>query len=149
MSNTDVLRESERSLLPPGFIQGHVFTLHVGDYDGQAEVDGFHPVSKEAIEICQSQSAGDAPKPGQRRKLASDVLKLIFLTQLGLISRGRVFVTSQSLYDWCQTGGSWLNAARKHYGISVELHAHHNKLLRKKIRNVLMKARREMHNGAS
>lgn len=143
MSNTDVLRDSEISFLPPGYLQDHVFDLHVGGYHGKAEVDGFHPVSREAIEICQSESLGMAPKPGQRRKLAADVLKLIFLREQGLITRGRVFVTSRALYDWCQQTGSWLNAARKHYGISVELMGHSSKLMRKKIRNALLKARRE------
>jgi len=144
MSNTDVLRISEGAFLPPGYVQDHIFELHVGEYHGRAEVDGFHPVSREAIEICQSESISESPKPGQKRKLASDVLKLIFLQQQGLITRGRVFVTSQELYDWCQKAGSWLNAARKHYGITVELRGHENKLMRKKVRNALMKARREM-----
>lgn len=143
MSNTDILRLTERSLLPPGYIQDHIFKLKVDGYHGQAEVDGYHPISREAIEICQSESLFDAPKPGQRRKLASDVLKLIFLKELGLISRGRVFVTSQALYDWSQQTGSWLNAARKHYGVVVELRGHGSKLLRKKIRHALAKARRQ------
>lgn len=143
MSNTDVLRKTEGLLLPPGYVQGHVFDLRVGDYHGTAEVDGFHPISREAVEICQSASVSRSPKPGQKRKLASDVLKLIFLKEQGLISRGRVFVTSRELYNWCQQSGSWLNAARKHYGVVVELKAHDNKLLRRKIRNALMMARRE------
>ena len=143
MSNTTVLRASERELLPPGYLQDHVFTLSVEGYHGDAEVDGYHPETFEAIEICQSESLIGAPKPGQKRKLASDVLKLIFLKQLGLISRGRVFVTSQAMYDWCQQTGSWLNAARKQYGITVELHTHSRKHLRKQIRNVLGRARRE------
>lgn len=138
-----MLRRTEASLLPPGFLQDHIFKLHVDSYHGQAEVDGFHPVSREAVEICQSDSIGESPKPGQKRKLASDVLKLIFLKQMGFISRGRVFVTSRALYDWCQTTGSWLNAARKHYGVVVELHGHDNKRLRKKVRNAMMRARRE------
>jgi hypothetical protein len=144
MSNTDVLRTSEAAFLPPGYLQDHVFELHIDDYRGQAEVDGFHPVSREAIEICQSETLGGAPKPGQKRKLASDVLKLIFLKEQGFITRGRVFVTSQEMYDWCQKSGSWLNAARKYYGVTVELHGHENKLMRKKIRNILVKARKEM-----
>jgi hypothetical protein len=143
MSNTDLLRTSESVLLPPGFLQDHVFELKVDGYQGRAEVDGYHPISKEAIEICQSESLFGSPKPGQKRKLAADVLKLIFLYDLGLISRGRVFVTSQAMYDWCQQTGSWLNAARKRYGIVVELKGHGSKLLRKKIRNALKKARRE------
>ena len=144
MSDTTVLRVSERELLPPGYLQDHVFDLSVGDYRGKAEVDGYNPDTFEAIEICQSESLVGAPKPGQRRKLAADVLKLIFLTQLGLITRGRVFVTSQAMYDWCQQTGSWLNAARKYYNVSVELHTHTRKHLRKQIRNVLGRARREM-----
>lgn len=143
MSNTDLLRTSESVLLPPGFIQDYLFDLRIDGYTGRAEVDGYHPISKEAIEICQSESLTDAPKPGQKRKLAADVLKLIFLRDLGLISRGRVFVTSQAMYDWCQQTGSWLNAARKQYGIVVELRGHGSKLLRKKIRNALMRARRQ------
>ena len=113
-------------------------------YEGLAEVDGFHPASREAIEICQSASLGVSPKPGQKRKLASDVLKLIFLKELGLISRGRVFITSPEMYTWCQQAGSWLNAARRQYGIDVILKTHSNKVLRKKVRNALLKARREM-----
>ena len=144
MSNTDVLRTTEGSLLPPGYLQGHVFDLHIANYHGTAEVDGFHPVSRDAIEICQSLAIGTSPKPGQKRKLASDVLKLIFLKEQGLITRGRVFVTSQELYDWCQQSGSWLNAARTHYGVTVELKVQEKKFLRRKIRNALMKARREM-----
>lgn len=143
MSDTTVLRSSERELLPPGYIQDHIFNLSVGDYHGRAEVDGYNPDTFEAIEICQSESLIGAPKPGQKRKLASDVLKLIFLKQLGLITRGRVFVTSHAMYDWCQQTGSWLNAARKHYGITVEFHTHDRKHLRKQIRNVLGRARRE------
>lgn len=143
MSNTDVLRTSESALLPPGFIQDYVFNLKVDGYHGRAEVDGYHPISKEAIEICQSESIGDSPKPGQKRKLAADVLKLIFLREIGVISRGRVIVTSRAMYDWCQQTGSWLNAARKHYGITVELAGHGSKFLRKKIRNAMKRARRE------
>jgi len=143
MSNTDLLRTSERSLLPPGFLQDHVFELHIDGYHGQAEVDGYHPVSREGIEICQSESISASPKPGQKRKLAADVLKLIFLRDIGLISRGRILVTSRALYDWCQQTGSWLSAARKQYGIMVELRGHDNKFLRKKVRNALVRARRE------
>lgn len=144
MSNTDLLRTSESVLLPPGFLQDHVFDLKVDGYHGRAEVDGYHPISKEAIEICQSETLGGSPKPGQKRKLAADVLKLIFLRDLGVISRGRVIVTSRAMYDWCQQTGSWLSAARKHYGIVVELRGHANKLMRRKIRNALKNARREM-----
>lgn len=144
MSNTTVLRASERELLPPGYIQGHIFDLAVGEYHGKAEVDGYNPDTFEAIEICQSESLNGAPKPGQRRKLAADVLKLMFLKELGLITRGRVFVTSQAMYDWCQQTGSWLNAARKQHDITVELHTHGRKQIRKQIRNALGRARREM-----
>lgn len=144
MSNTDVLRDSESGLLPPGFISNHLFRFTVDGYEGLAEVDGYHPASREAIEICQSQSMGESPKPGQKRKLASDVLKLIFLKELGLISRGRVFISSPEMYTWCQQSGSWLNAARKRYDIDVILKTHSKKILRKKVRNALVKARREM-----
>jgi hypothetical protein len=142
MSNTDLLRTSESVLLPPGYLQDHIFELHVDGYHGRAEVDGYHPVSREAIEICQSESIGGSPKPGQKRKMAADVLKLIFLRDIGLITRGRVYVTSQAMYDWSQQTGSWLNAARKKYGIVVELRGHSSKLLRKKIRNAMKRARR-------
>ena len=144
MSDTTVLRDSERELLPAGYLHDYVFDLSVGDYRCKAEVDGYNPDTFEAIEICQSESLIDAPKPGQKRKLASDVLKLIFLQQLGLITRGRVFVTSQAMYDWCQQTGSWLNGARKKYGITVEYHTQNRKRLRKQIRNVLGRARREI-----
>jgi hypothetical protein len=145
MSNTDVLRSSEADLLPSGFVQGHVFEVEVSDYRGSAEVDGWNPDSLEAIEICQSEIDGGAPKPGQKRKLASDVLKLVFLIDQGLILRGRVFVTSQELYTWFhQSKGSWLAAACRRYGIGVELRRHGNKMLRKRIRNVMRHARREM-----
>lgn len=142
MSNTDILRKSEKDLLPPGYLIDHVFDLSVSDYHGKAEVDGFHPVSKDAIEICFSESGDLSPKPGQKRKLASDILKLIFLKDLGLISRGRVYVTSQELYTWCQQTGSWLNAARMKYGISVELKTL-SKTSRRQVKHALSKARRE------
>jgi hypothetical protein len=142
MSNTDVLRETEIELLPPGFELDHIFDIQIDDYHGSAEVDGFNPLTREAIEICQSETTGPSPKPGQKRKLAADTLKLIFLKDLGLITRGRVIVTSNELYTWCQQTGSWLNAARKKNDISVELHAL-PKNLRKKVRNVLLQARRE------
>lgn len=144
MSNTDILRTTEGDLLPPDYERNRVFELLIGTYQGRAEVDGFHPGTKEAIEICQSESSGSSPKPGQKRKLASDVLKLILLRDLGYISRGRVFVTSREMYTWCQQTGSWLNAARKQYDISVELRVHDNKKTRKKVRNALAAARREM-----
>lgn len=142
MSNTDILRSSEKELLPPDYLVDHVFDITVQGYCGTAEVDGFCIDTGDAIEICQSDSLHDAPKPGQKRKLASDVLKLIFLKDLGLIQRGRVFVTSQALYTWAQQTGSWLNAARKKYGIDVELRAL-PKRLRKQVRNALVEARRE------
>jgi len=143
MSNTDVLRLSEADLLPEGFIQGHVFELNVGVYNGIAEVDGWNPETLEAIEICQSEALGEAPKPGQKRKLASDVLKLVFLVEQGIVLRGRVFVTSPEMYTWFHQSGSWLSAACRHYSIGVELKRHDNKKLRKRIRNVMSQARRE------
>lgn len=142
MSNTDILRSSEKELLPPGYLVDHVFHIVVQGYSGTAEVDGFHRETGDAIEICQSDSLLESPKPGQKRKMASDVLKLIFLKDLGLIRRGRVFVTSQAMYTWAQQTGSWLNAARKRYGIDVELRAL-PKRLRKQVRNALVEARRE------
>jgi len=144
MSNTDVLRDSEADLLPPGYAR-HIFTLNVGEYQGKAEVDGFNANTFEAIEINQSETTGVAPKPGQKRKLASDVLKLIFLKQLGLISRGRVFISSREMYTWCHQTGSWLNAATRHYGITIELKEHDNKRMRKKVRHALSNARKENH----
>ncbi len=143
MSNTDVLRDSEAALLPPGFVQGHRLHFRINDYDGIAEVDGWHPESREAIEICQGGSGG--PKPGQKRKLASDALKLIFLREQGLISTGRMFVTNPEWYTWLHQSGSWLSAACRFYGIHVELKRHGKKQLRKKIRNVIHQARTERH----
>jgi hypothetical protein len=142
MSDTDILRKNEKALLPPGYLIDVVFDLAPKGYQGTAEVDGFHPVSKDAIEICFSESGDASPKPGQRRKLATDILKLIFLKELGLISRGRVFVTSIELYTWCQQTPSWLNAARAKYGITVELKIL-PKASRKQVRHALAKARRE------
>ena len=142
MSNTDILRKTEKILLPAGFIVDHIFDLQIDDYHGTAEVDGFDPKTREAIEICQSDTLKSAPKPGQKRKLASDVLKLIFLKELGLITRGRVYVTSEAMYTWAQQSGSWLNAARKKYGITVELKSL-PKHTRKQVRNALTRARRE------
>lgn len=146
MSNTDVLRETEIELLPSGFELDHIFDIQIGDYHGTAEVDGFNPDTREAIEICQSETSGASPKPGQKRKLAADTLKLIFLKDLGLITRGRIFITSRELYTWCQQNGSWLNAARKKNDIDVELHTL-PKNLRKKVRNVLLQARRQQTDG--
>lgn len=143
MSNTDFLRQSEADLLPPGFVQGHVFELHVDGYDGVAEVDGWHPESKEAIEVCQSETVGGTPKPGQKRKLASDALKLIFLKQQGLISNGRIVVTSQEMYTWFHQTGSWLSAACRQYGIKIEIKRHESKTTRKRVRNVMRTAQRE------
>lgn len=143
MSNTDILRDSEAALLPPGFVQGHVFHFRVGDYAGMAEVDGWHPASREAIEMCQSEGDGRVPKPGQKRKMASDALKLIFLREQGLISTGRIFVTSPEMYTWLHQSGSWLSSACRFYGIHVELRHHGKKQLRKRIRNVMRYARRE------
>jgi len=142
MSNTDILRKNEKDLLPPGYSSDHVFEIAIGDYRGNAEVDGFHSETRDAIEICFSETEDASPKPGQKRKLASDVLKLIFLKDLGLISRGRVFVTSHEMYTWCQQSGSWLNAARKKYGIHVELKTL-PKASRKQVKHALSKARRE------
>ncbi|MFZ6015765.1 MAG: hypothetical protein ACOYUZ_05455 [Patescibacteria group bacterium] len=143
MSNTDYLRQTEASLLPEGFEQGHVFEFTVQDYKGRAEVDGWNPQTQEAIEICQSEVSGGTPKPGQKRKLASDVLKLIFLIQLGKIQKGKVYITCQELYTWLHQSGSWLSAATRYYNINVEIKRHSRKRMRKRIRNVILKARRE------
>jgi hypothetical protein len=143
MSNTDILRKTEKDLLPPGYILDYVFHFTIGDEHGTAEVDGYHPSSRDAIEICQSETEDSSPKPGQKRKLASDVLKLIFLKDLGLITRGRVYMTSQALYTWSQQQGSWLNVARKKYGIDVEFRTP-PKHIRKQIKNALRTARSEM-----
>lgn len=134
MSNTDVLRDTEAALLPPGFVQGHVFEICVGAYRATAEVDGWHPVSGEAIEICQSET-DDAPKPGQKRKLANDAYKMVFLKSQGLIRSGRIYVTSPELYTWFHQTGSWVSAACRFNEIHVELKRHANKRTRKKIRN--------------
>lgn len=145
MSNTDILRKTERELLPPGYLLDHIFEFELEGSRGIAEVDGFHPATRDAIEICLSDTTDHSPKPGQKRKLASDILKLIFLKDLGLISRGRVYVTSQALYTWSQQTGSWLNSARKKYGVDIELHTP-SKHIRKQIKNVLREARGEMKN---
>lgn len=145
MSNTDILRKTEKELLPPGYVLDHVFDIVVNDYSGTVEVDGFHPVTRDAIEICQSDVIESSPKPGQKRKMASDVLKLVLLKDLGLISRGRIYVTSQALYTWSQQQGSWLSAARKKYGIDVEFRTP-PKHVRKQIKNILREARGEMKN---
>ncbi|MFA5129527.1 MAG: hypothetical protein WC477_01255 [Patescibacteria group bacterium] len=144
MSNTDILRKNEKQLLPAGYSSDHVFDIVIGDYRGTAEVDGFNSETRDAIEICFSETEGSSPKPGQKRKLASDVLKLIFLKDLGLINRGRVYLTSVELYTWCQQSGSWLNAARTKYGITVELKSL-PKASRKQVKHALSKARMEQH----
>lgn len=144
MSNTDFLRQSEADLLPPGFVQGHVFQLNVGEYHGIAEVDGWHPESHEAIEICQSEtSGGGTPKPGQKRKLASDALKLIFLKSQGLITNGKIVVTSEEIYTWLHRTGSWLSSACRFNNIKIELKRHERKTVRKRVRNVIRHAQRE------
>lgn len=143
MSNTDFLRQAEAELLPPGFVHGHIF--HFED-NGQAytvETDGWHEASKEAIEICQSESGEfGTPKPGQKRKLASDVLKLVFLKDLGLVTRGRIFLTSEEMYTWFHRTNSWLAAVCKRHEIDVELRRHDRKRARKRVRNVMLAARR-------
>ncbi len=143
MSNTDFLRQSEVDLLPPGFEHGHVFHIQVDDYEATAEVDGWHPVSREAIEICQSETTQGTPKPGQKRKLASDALKLIFLTQQGLIASARVYITSPELYTWFQLSGSWVSAVCRAHRIHVELKRHRRKTTRRRIKNVMHQARAE------
>ena len=142
MSNTDVLRTTEADLLPDGFVQGHIFELDVSGYHGIAEVDGWNETTKEAIEICQSET-NDTPKPGQKRKMASDVLKLVFLMERGLIRRGKVYVTSPEMYTWLHQSGSWLAAACRAYEINVELKRQERKSVRKRIRNAMSRARRE------
>lgn len=143
MSNTDFLRQSEADLLPPGYVQGHVFEIQVDEYLGIAEVDGWHPVSREAIEICQSETPDRVPKPGQKRKLASDALKLIFLKSQGCISNGKIYLTSPEMYTWLHTSGSWLSAACRAHNIHIELKRHARKRMRKRIRNIMREARRE------
>lgn len=142
MSDTEYLRQSEALLLPEGFIHGHVFTLKKDSGQTQVEVDGWDPQSREAIEINQSQTSHTYPKPGQKRKIASDALKLIFLIEQDIISRGRIFITSAELYTWLHRSDSWLSHALKHYDIGVELHAHNRKRTRKRIRNVIKNARK-------
>jgi hypothetical protein len=144
MSDTGILRTAERDLLPAGFEKDVVFEFAVNGYAARAEVDGFNPGTKEAIEICLSETSEIAPKPGQKRKLASDALKLIFLHDLGLIGRGRIFVSSPELSRWFHETGSWLSAACRHYGIVLELKKLPNKRERKQVRHALSKARREM-----
>lgn len=143
MSNTDFLRRSEAVLLPPEFVQGKIFTFKVGDYEAHAEVDGWNDALFEAIEICQSEVLAETPKPGQKRKMASDVLKLVFLKNLGLVKSARVYVTSPEMYTWLHQSGSWLAAACRNFGIKIELKQLNKKILRKKARNVMSRARRE------
>ncbi len=142
MSNTDLLRRSEADLLPPGFVQGQVFHFTVNGYVGLAEVDGWNPDTQEAIEVCQSATIG-SPKPGQKRKMASDTLKLVFLIDQGFIKSGRIIVTSEPMYTWLHESGSWLSAACRRYDIRVEHRRHDKKLLRRRIRNLMRDARRE------
>jgi hypothetical protein len=150
MSDTRALRDAERDLLPNGFEWGRVFEFDVNGYRGIAEVDGFNPETGEAIEICLSETFESSPKPGQKRKLASDALKLIFLADLQFVSRGRIFVSSPELSRWFHEAGSWLSAACRHYGIALELKTIANKRKRKTVRNALLQARKEMpkHRGA-
>ena len=148
MSNTDLLRSAESELLPEGYIQGHVFDLRAFGHMGSVEIDGWRKDTGEAIEICQSESLGEAPKPGQKRKLASDILKLVFLCQLGVIQRGRIFVTCEELYTWFHTSHAWIAAASKLYKIAIELKRHPSKAIRKRIRNIALIARREMLDAA-
>jgi len=144
MSNTDFLRKAEAELLPPGFEHGHIFSFETNGAVYSVEVDGWNMEVREAVEICQSE-AGErgSPKPGQKRKLASDVLKLVFLKNLDMISRGRVILTSEEMYTWFHRTRSWLSAACKFYGIDVELKHHGKKTVRKRLRNVMRGARRE------
>lgn len=142
MSDTEYLRQSEALLLPEGFIHGHVFTLEKQGGATRVEVDGWHPETREAIEINQSQTTHTYPKPGQKRKIASDALKLIFLKEKDIISRGRIFITSEELYTWLHRSNSWLSQVCNHYNIGVELHAHDRKRTRKRIRNVIKNARK-------
>ena len=141
MSNTDLLRRSEADLLPPGSVQGQVFHFTVNGYVGLAEVDGWNPDTQEAIEICQSVTLG-APKPGQKRKMASDALKLVFLMDQGFVKTAKIYVTSDEMYTWFHRSGSWLSAACRRYGIAVELKRHDKKTLRRRIRNIMRDARR-------
>lgn len=142
MSDTQYLRQSEALLLPEGFIQGHIFYITDNQSTYQVEVDGWNPVTLEAVEINQSQTAHAYPKPGQKRKLAMDILKLIFLIEKNIIVRGRIFITSDELYSWLHRSNSWLSHVSKHYNIGVELHAHSRKHTRKRVRNVIKKARK-------
>jgi hypothetical protein len=144
MSDTGILRTAERDLLPPGFTKDVIFDFTVDGYAAYAEVDGFNADTKEAIEICLSETSESSPKPGQKRKLASDALKLIFLRDLGFIGRGRIFVSSTELSRWFHEKGSWLSAACRHYGITLELKKIPNKRVRKQVHHALSKARREM-----
>jgi hypothetical protein len=144
MSNTDFLRSSEADLLPEGYVQGHIVDLRPYGHQGSVELDGWHPERCEAIEICQSEAMGESPKPGQKRKLASDILKLAFLCELGVINRGRIYVTCEELYTWFHAGQAWIAAAARLHGITVELRRHSSKLVRKRVRNTILGARREM-----
>ncbi len=148
MSNTDFLRASEADLLPEGFVQGHVFDLRPYGHGGTVEIDGWHPERGEAIEICQSEAMGDSPKPGQKRKLASDILKLVFLCELGVVRRAKIYVTCEELYTWFHAGQAWIAAVARLHGIAVELRKHSSKAVRKRVRNTMLGARREMTSAA-
>jgi hypothetical protein len=142
MSHTEELRRTEAKLLPPGYQHGFNFKYLIDEKEGFVEIDGWNPATREAIEICQSESGQDSPKPGQKRKLASDVLKLVFLLTQGLISRGRVYVTSPELYTWFHHADSWLSAACRYFGIAVELRQHDKKTTRRRIKNILREERK-------
>ncbi|MDQ7814799.1 MAG: hypothetical protein RDU25_03285 [Patescibacteria group bacterium] len=148
MSNTDYLKKTEADLLPPGFVHGHILRFESDGVFITTEIDGWNPGTREAIEICQSEAGNHMPKPGQKRKLSSDVLKLIFLKDKNLIDRGKVYVTSLELYSWFHQTTSWLAAACKHYSIPVELKSYDSKTVRRRVKNVMRQARREENRGA-
>ncbi len=145
MSNTEYLKKTEADLLPPGFLHGHVIIFESDGVSIRTEVDGWHPETREAIEICLSESGNSMPKPGQKRKLSSDVLKLVYLKDRNLIDRGKVYVTSAELYTWFHQTTSWLAAACKHYAIPVELKSYGSKTVRRRVKNVIREARREQN----
>lgn len=134
-------------MLPPGFVHGHVLRFESDGVSITTEIDGWHPVTREAIEICQSESGKGVPKPGQKRKLSSDVLKLIYLKDKHLIENGKVYVTSVELYTWFHQTTSWLAAACRHYSIHVELKSYDSKTVRRRVKNVMREARLEDNRG--
>ncbi|MEK7115964.1 MAG: hypothetical protein AAB879_01055, partial [Patescibacteria group bacterium] len=63
----------------------------------------------------------------------------------GCIDHARMYVTSPEMYTWFHQAGSWLSSACRYYEIHVELKRHDKKHIRKRVRNVMRRARSESH----